>query len=773
MEDKRPVILQILWGGYSMNIWKKAAFTGICTLVLGLAACGAKEQPKIPQNTGVPTSQPTIASTEGELLPTKAPEEATPMATMAPQETLTPTPTPTITPTPTPNLMEYSIKEEAEKFGFTFGGPISWYTMNSNSNQQFIEAEFNSVTATNEMKAYSMLDQTASVKNKDGMPVMKYTTADLMVEYAQSIGVGVRGHVLVWDAYMSDWFFREGYSRTGDYVDAETLKARMKYYIEEVITHFETKYPGVVYCWDVVNEAVGDNSSEYAAGDARHVRTMRSGGDNMFYKIIGPEYVELAFLYAKDTVEKLQAQNPTVSIDLFYNDYNTFQEGKRDAIIELLKSINSYAMDENGNYRKLCDGMGMQSYIGGYGTQAGCMNMGDIEKIKTAVTMYHDLGLQVHITEMAVRNYETKMTEQHAEYCGKLFQAFAELNSEEPVITNITMWGCCDNPLLPESDYAYKMNGPYCGLFNEKYERKEAYYKALESIMEKIEPAKLETEKIPKRYSDFNLEASGRIVKIEYSTYDYFGDGAPIEKPAYVYLPAGYDESKQYNVLYLMHGIGGNEKEWGMTGSLSTVKKAMDNLIAYGDIEPFIIVTPNGRSSADFANTNADFNSFYVFGKELRNDLIPYIDANYATYADYDENGYDLTAARDHRAMAGLSMGGMQTINIGMGECLDIMSWFGAFSAAPTSNTASVTAQKLAEYPEEYNINYFYAMCGTGDGIAFDSAKNAVDGITEKTDRLTEENSLWQEVAGVHDFKVWYLGFYNFAQMVFDKEYLK
>ena len=729
----------------------------VMILFAGLTACGKGEAPE-----GMMAEKPT--------------ETATAAPTIEPTPTTKPTntPTPTVAPTPTPDLQSFTIKEEAEKFGFTFGGPVSGYTINSNTYKDLIKAEFNSITATNEMKAYSMLDRSASQQNPDGMPVINFETADRIVEYAQSIGIGVRGHVLVWDAHMSDWFFREGYSWVGDYVDEETLKARVKYYIEEVITHFETKYPGVVYCWDVVNEAVGDNVSEYVADDPRHVRTMRSGGDNMFYKIIGPEYVELSFLWAKDTVEKLQAENPAVSIDLFYNDYSTFQEGKRDAIIELLKSINAYAKDENGNYRKLCDGMGMQSYIGGYGTQSGCMSMGDIEKIKTAVLMYHDLDLQVHITEMAVRNYQTEKAEQHAEYCGKLFQAFAEINAKETVITNISVWGMFDNPYLSESDYSFKMNGPYCGLFTETYERKQSYYGALEAILEKPEPAKLETVKIPKKYSEFNLASSGRIVKIDYPTYDYYGDGAELTKSAYVYLPPNYDEGKQYNVLYLMHGIGGNEKEWGMTGSLSTVKKAMDNLIAYGDIEPFIIVTPNGRSSADFANTNADYNSFYVFGKELRNDLIPYIDANFATYGEYSETGYDLIVARDHRAMAGLSMGGMQTINIGIGECLDIMSWYGAFSAAPTSNLAATTASKLETYPEEYDIHYFYNICGTDDGIAYDSAKNAVEGLTEQTDRLTEgENFMWQEVSGGHDFNVWYVGFYNFAQLVFDEQYIE
>ena len=287
------------------------------------------------------------------------------------------------------------------------------------------------------------------------------------------------------------------------------------------------------------------------------------------------------------------------------------------------------------------------------------------------------------------------------------------------------------------------------------------------------EPAKIESLVVPARYTELNGKFSGRIKEIQYTTYDYYGDGAELTKTAFVYLPPNYDETKQYNVLYLMHGIGGSEREWGMTGSLSKVKLMMDNLIANGDIEPFIVVTPNGRSSADFANTNADYNSFYVFGQELRNDLIPYIDANFATYAEYDEAGYDLTAARDHRAMAGLSMGGMQTINIGIGECLDILSWYGSFSSAPTSNPAATTAEKLAAYPEEYDIHYFYNICGLSDGTALSSHRNATKGLCDKTDRLTDGvNFMWQEVTGSHDFNVWYLGFYNFAQIVFDEQYV-
>lgn len=274
-------------------------------------------------------------------------------------------------------------------------------------------------------------------------------------------------------------------------------------------------------------------------------------------------------------------------------------------------------------------------------------------------------------------------------------------------------------------------------------------------------------EQVPVAYVLPTYVNCGRIEEISYTTKDYYGDGAELTKSAFVYLPNGYDETKQYNVLYLMHGIGGNEREWGMVDSNSKVKAMMDHLIENGEIEPFIIVTPNGRSGADFANTNADYNSFYKFGEELRNDLIPYIDANYATYAEYSEEGYDLTAARDHRAMAGLSMGGMQTTNIGMCECLDIISYFGAFSAAPTTYTADKIVECLKAF-EEYDINYYYGVCGTGDSIALASSSAAVNGLTDKTDKLTDgENFAWHTLPGGHDFQIWHLGFYNFARLVF------
>lgn len=281
------------------------------------------------------------------------------------------------------------------------------------------------------------------------------------------------------------------------------------------------------------------------------------------------------------------------------------------------------------------------------------------------------------------------------------------------------------------------------------------------------EPTAEISDMIPGKYLSYQLVESGTIEQISYTTHDYYGDGEEITKSANVYLPYGYSEEKQYNVLYLMHGIGGDENEWGMNSSSSKVKLMMDNLIYHGDIEPFIVVTPNGRSSSDFSKDASDYNSFYVFGQELRNDLIPYIEENYSTYGVYDGEDAQLSDFREHRAMAGLSMGGMQTINIGIGECVDLFGYFGAFSAAPTSNTASRTAGLLKD--NTYEIKYFYNICGTEDNIAYASASAAAKTLPEVCDQFdSDKNFMWQELKGGHDFNIWYLGFYNFAQLAFN-----
>ena len=270
-------------------------------------------------------------------------------------------------------------------------------------------------------------------------------------------------------------------------------------------------------------------------------------------------------------------------------------------------------------------------------------------------------------------------------------------------------------------------------------------------------------DRLPLEYKKI-LKEGGTVRKIEYPSKDYYGDQKDIMKPALVYLPAGYSEDQQYDLLVLCHGVGGTEKEWGFLSLNCPGKCAVDNLIANGEIKPLIIVMPNGRSTEDCGNTDwSNMQAFYSFGQEIRNDLLPWMDAHYATYgAGLD----DLSASRDHRYMAGLSMGGMQTINIGMCECMDLFSAFGAFSAAPTSYTASRIASEIDKNFEGFSIRMFYSVCGLQDSTAYASASAAAKDLPAHSGRFTDENWIWQERSGSHDWPIWYLGLYNFLRIV-------
>lgn len=361
------------------------------------------------------------------------------------------------------------LYKAAEKHGFNMGACIAANTVRRQSYTNMIKGDFNSITACNEFKAYSLLDQVKSKADPNGMPVMNYTNADAIAKFAQDNGIGVRGHVLVWDAYMPDWFFKEGYTSSGAVVSKQTMEKRLEYYITEVVTHFETKFPGVVYCWDVVNEAVADGTNECKADDNRRIRTTRGGTKNWFYEVLGPDYVELSFKYARAVVNKV---NP--KIKLFYNDYNTFYTEKRTAITNLIKSINAK--------EKLCDGVGMQGYVGGYGQQAGCMNPNDIKLFGDAINHYGNLGIEVHVTELALRNYDQTQAAKHEQFYENFFKMLATANRNKKVLTSVSIWGLTDNPSLPKTDYSYKMNGPYCGVFDSVFRPKPEHDRIISAL---------------------------------------------------------------------------------------------------------------------------------------------------------------------------------------------------------------------------------------------------------------------------------------------------
>ncbi len=356
----------------------------------------------------------------------------------------------------------------AEPYGFRLGGCFGFWDMNNRAYMDFVGRHFNSITCTNETKAYSLLDRIASRRSEDGMPRMNYANADKMVEWARDNGIAVRGHVLVWDAVMQyPWFFHEGYDENKPFASPEVNRARLASYIDQVITHFEEKFPGTVYCWDVVNEAIGDSPSDWRADDPRHIRIVRDGGPNMFQAYVGDDYVEYAFLCARNTVERLGAD-----IRLFYNDYNMFMAEKRSAALALADSIRSY--DPDG--RPLMDGIGMQGYLGGYGQQAGCLEESLITDVRDTIRLFGEKGLEVQITEMAVRNFDASRAAEHADFYSRLFsEVFMKANTAEShPLTAVCIWGLVD-ATKDSPSYVYSMNSPYGCLLDANYRIKSCF----------------------------------------------------------------------------------------------------------------------------------------------------------------------------------------------------------------------------------------------------------------------------------------------------------
>ncbi|HVX52228.1 MAG TPA: sialate O-acetylesterase [Chitinophagaceae bacterium] len=232
-------------------------------------------------------------------------------------------------------------------------------------------------------------------------------------------------------------------------------------------------------------------------------------------------------------------------------------------------------------------------------------------------------------------------------------------------------------------------------------------------------------------------------------TISYPSKTVGVNRKALVYLPPGYTKKQQYPVLYLLHGIGGDEKEWLNGGRPDAI---LDNLYAEKKIAPMIVVMPNGRAMKDDRATGNIFDSakvkaFATFEQDLLNDLIPYIEKHYPAFT-----------SPEQRAIAGLSMGGGQSLNFGLGH-LDKFEWIGAFSAAPNTKRPEELLPDLQAAADKLKL--LWISCGANDGLLSFS-------------RRTHEYLLHKNVPhiyyiepGVHDFKVWKDGLYMFSQLLF------
>ena len=212
---------------------------------------------------------------------------------------------------------------------------------------------------------------------------------------------------------------------------------------------------------------------------------------------------------------------------------------------------------------------------------------------------------------------------------------------------------------------------------------------------------------------------------------------------ARIYLPPGYSASNKYSVMYLLHGIGGNEDEWYQNGAPNVI---LDNLIAEGKIQPFICVLPNGNATG-----NGVSDGWTNFTRDLIDSLVPYVEANYSTYTD-----------AQHRTVCGLSMGGGQSFNIGLTN-LDTFPYVGAFSAAPnTMQTSQLFPNNGAAAKQK--LKFLFISCGTNDNLIGNG-----DRVSEFCNSQGIPNTYFRIQGGGHDWNVWKQSLWNYSQMVCEK----
>jgi enterochelin esterase-like enzyme len=242
------------------------------------------------------------------------------------------------------------------------------------------------------------------------------------------------------------------------------------------------------------------------------------------------------------------------------------------------------------------------------------------------------------------------------------------------------------------------------------------------------------------------IQVRADIPKGKLETITYNSKSIGVDRKAVVYTPPNYDPKQKYPVLYLMHGIGGNETHWT---TLCAANKVLDNLIADKKAEPMIIVMPNGRATAEPPSTNimADFNYYAFFEKDLLQDLMPYIESHYSVKAD-----------RDNRAITGLSMGGGQGLDFGLNN-IDKFAWVGGFSSAPNLQSPDVLVPKIQQAKDKLSL--LWIGCGDKD--------NLITGSWDLHQGLVKAqiDHVWYVDTGVHEVPVWNNNLYLMAQMMF------
>lgn len=703
--------------------------------------------------------------------------------------------------------------KDAYKNYFLIGVALNQNNVVQPEQMALVKKEFNSVTAENDMKP-------EPTEPKEG--VYNWEGADKIANFCRQNGIKMRGHCLMWHSQIGKWMYEDNPTK-------EVFYARMRKHIHAVVN----RYKDVVYCWDVVNEAITD--------DRNSVDPYRQ---SPMYKLCGDEFIAKAFQYAREADPKAL---------LFYNDYNECDPVKSQRIFNMVKAMKQAGVP--------IDGIGMQGHYNIYGPTE--------QEVDNAVALYKKVVKHIHVTELDIRvntemggqlqfsregaNVSDSVKQHLADQYARVFNVFRK---HKDVIDCVTFWNLSDrDSWLGAANYPLP--------FDIDYQPKSAYYvikdkqpakwplptaparkpnanrerppfnpqvafQPIEGVADdfkpstKNQPGQLYPQVNSQGYVRFRVEApdakeitvslglGGRGGTKLHKTYDgswvgttegpmdegfhYYHltvDGGTLNDPgaqnyygscrwesgieipahdqefyacrmdiphgnvqqilfpsastntvrrAFVYTPPTYGKNKKqrFPVLYLQHGWGEDETAWSRQGHANLI---MDNLIAEGKVEPFIIVMTYGMTNGVKYGKLREFTA-EEFEKVLVDELVPYIDANFLTKAD-----------KQHRAMAGLSMGGFETKLITTRRP-EVFSYYGLFSGGQYDPD---------DIKDKNQVKLIFQSCGS---------KEYPDAIRESTDKLKAAgfNAVGYVSEGTaHEFLSWRRSLYEMAPLLFKK----
>jgi endo-1,4-beta-xylanase len=321
---------------------------------------------------------------------------------------------------------------------FPIGVAVTPQSLKDKQQADLIITQFNSVTPENAMKVGAIHPREDVYNWKD---------ADSIVAFAQLHGLKVRGHNLCWHEHNPDWLFK---NKDGKQVTKEVLLQRLKDHITTVVN----RYKGKVYAWDVVNEAVDDDSTKFLR-------------NSLWYQICGEDFIIKAFEYA-------HAADPDAV--LFYNDYNTERPEKRERVYRLLKELLAKGVPVNA--------VGIQAHWSLFEPT--------VNDLEATLNRFSSLGLKIQVTEMDISvypweknvrqkrpgesdTYTPEMEQKQAEKYAAYFKVFRKYKK---VITGVTFWNTTDKyTWLNHYPVPGRKNYPL--LFDENAQPKKAYQEVI------------------------------------------------------------------------------------------------------------------------------------------------------------------------------------------------------------------------------------------------------------------------------------------------------